>query len=230
MTNAFDFLQNRHFWRFYVRLEQSLDDDTLGLFGETKINGKPYAQSVIGLRCGEDCFIDLTITPQLAMVDLGLCNTRTSRSTEMGWWDDARPHPFALRWSELESLSQYWLNEPSDNIAPSAAVLLLAPFVGHGADERTAVSARKTILEEHYRRLNLFSAGEVGELSERSVIPPPEDDYAWSRDGELGWVFGGEYPCYSLRNRAHFGGEEGRFPFAEWSGVVAKLPRAGDAT
>jgi hypothetical protein len=89
------------------------------------------------------------------------------------------------------------------------------------------VPARKEVLAEHYRRLNLFSASEIAELSDRTVILPSEDDYKWSHDRELGWVFGGEYPCYSIRNREHAGGEEGRFPFAEWATIVGRLPGGG---
>jgi hypothetical protein len=59
------------------------------------------------------------------------------------------------------------------------------------------MSARKEVLAEHYRHLNLFSSSEVAELSDRTVILPSENDYEWSHDSELGWVFGGEYPCYS---------------------------------
>jgi hypothetical protein len=36
----------------------------------------------------------------------------------------------------------------------------------------------------------------------------------WTSDAELGWLFRGEYACYSLRNREHLLGTEGRFPFA----------------
>ena len=230
MSDSLDFLRTPQFWRFYFRLDELLDEQIVKLFGTTAINDQPHAESVIALRCGESCFLELTITPALAMLNLGLRNIRTGDCSDMGWWDDARWHPFALRWSELERLSRYWLIEPIENVPPSAAVLLLAPFVGHGFDERVDVAARKEALAEHFRRLNLFSTGEVVELSDRSVILPSEDDYNWSRDGELGWVFGGEYPCYSLRNRAHAGGEEGRFPFAEWSAIVAELPAIGGAT
>jgi hypothetical protein len=231
MSGKWDFLRLPRFWRFYVRLGGTpLDGEALGLFGATTINGEAYAESIISLRCGEGCFLELTVTPQLAMVNLGLRTARTSHSAEMGWWDDARWHPFALRWWELERLHQYWLDEPIDGVPPSAAFLLLAVFVGHGADEHGLVAERKEVVAEHYRRLALFSPSEVAELSERTVILPAEDDYKWSRDGELSWVFGGEYPCYSLRNREHSGGEEGRFPFAEWSRIVAQLPAAGGAT
>ena len=110
------------------------------------------------------------------------------------------------------------------------AFLLLALFVGHGVDERGQLSARKDVLAKHYQHLNLFSLSEVAELSDRTVVLPSEDEYKWSQDNELGWVFGGEYPCYSIRNRDHYGGAEGRFPFAEWATVVTQLPPAGSAT
>ena len=91
--------------------------------------------------------------------------------------------------------------------------------------------SRKAVLAEHYRRLSLFSQSEVTALSERTlVLPSEEDDYKWSKDNELGWIFGGAYPCYSIRNREHVDGAEGRFPFAEWATIVAKLPAAGSAT
>ncbi len=230
MLDSLDFLRTRQFWRFYVHLDESLDDVTLSLLGRTTINGESYAESVITLHCGQECFLDLTITPQLAMVNLGFRSMSMKRSSVMGWWDDGRWHPFALRWSELKRLYHHWLNEPIDKVHPSAAILLLTPFVGHGFDEREFVPARKEALATHYQQLNLFGASEVAELSDRSVILPSENDYKWSRDNELGWVFGGDYPCYSLRNRAHVGGEEGRFPFAEWSSTVAQLPAAGGET
>jgi hypothetical protein len=164
------------------------------------------------------------------MVNLDFRNARANRSYEMGWWDDGRWHPFALRWVELERLYQYWVGQPIDGVPASAGLLLLSIFVGHGVEERALVAARKEVAAEHLRRLNLLGPSEVTELSERMVILPSEEDYRWSRDEELGWVFGGAYPCYSLRNRAHCGGEEGRFPFAEWSAVVDGLPAQGGAT
>jgi hypothetical protein len=231
MPDPTDILRFRRFWRFYVRLDEvPLDNEMLDLFGTTTISGTPYAEAVISLRCSQDCFLDLTITPDLATVNLGLRNLRKGCSGEMGWWDDARWHPYALRWLELERLHQYWLDEAIDAVNPSAAFLLLAPFVGLGADERGQLSARKDVLVGHYQHLDLFSPSEAAELSDRTLVLPSEDDYTWSQDAELGWVFGGEYPCYSIRNRAHYGGSEGRFPFTEWSTVVAQLPPAGSAT
>ena len=112
MSDSSGFLQLRQFWRFYVPLDEDegemvpLDGEILDLFGTTEIDGRPYAQSVISLLCGQDWFVDLTIRPELSFVNLGLRNCRTNSSSDMGWWDNARWHPFALRWSELERLHQ----------------------------------------------------------------------------------------------------------------------------
>ena len=215
MPDVRDILRFRQFWRFYARVDETpLDSEIRGLFGTTTINGKRYAEAVISLRCGLDSFLDLTITPDLASVNLGLRNVHTGHVGDLGWWDDARWHPHALRWSELEKLHQYWLDESIDAVNPSAGFLLLALFVGHGFDERAQFSARKDVLTRHYQYLGLFTESDVAELSDRSLIVPSEDDYKWSEDDELGWVFSGDYPCYSIRNRAHYGGAEGRFPFA----------------
>jgi hypothetical protein len=112
MSDSSEFLRLKQFWRFYVPLDEDegemvpLDGEILALFGTTEIDGRPYAQSVISLRCGQDGFVDLTIRPELSFVNLGLRNCRTNSSSDMGWWDNARWHPFALRWSELERLHQ----------------------------------------------------------------------------------------------------------------------------
>ena len=142
----------------------------------------------------------------------------------MGWWDDARAHPHALRWSELERLYSYWLDESVDCMHPSAAFLLLSIFVGNGANERDEFRERKLTIASHFARLGLFTEAEISELADRTFVLPLADDYRWSYDQKLGWLFGGEYPCYSLRNREHSAGSEGRFPFSDWSEVIAALP------
>ncbi len=106
---------------------------------------------------------------------------------------------------------------------------MLALFVGHGADERDDFAARKANIAKHYERLQLFTPTEIEEMAERTFVIPSEKDYNWSQDDELGWVFGGEYPCYSLRNREHWGGAEGSFPFLDWSMVLAHLEPPGSA-
>jgi hypothetical protein len=56
-----------------------------------------------------------------------------------------------------------------------------------------------------------------------TLVNPSEEDYRWQLNAKLGWVFGGEYACYSLRNPEHSGGGEGRFPFDEWNQLIARL-------
>ena len=81
----------------------------------------------------------------------------------------------------------------------------------------------RTEIRDHFKRLRLFSESEIAALANKTLVLPSEDDYRWTEDEELGWVFGGDYPCYSIRNREHSDGSEGLFPFSEWSSVVAQL-------
>jgi hypothetical protein len=225
MPDASDILRYSVFWWFYVRAsDDALDSEMLRHFSTTTINGHQYAEAVIPLPCGTGFSLEITITPELGSVNLGLRNARTNAVAEMGWWDDARWHPHGLRWSELEKLYQYWLNDSLPNIHPSAAFLLLAVFVGNGADERDQFSERKGAIAGHYEQLRLFTPVEITELVDHTFVLPTEEDYNWSQDRELGWVFGGQYPCYSIRNREHRSGAEGRFPFSDWSRVMAQLP------
>lgn len=70
-------------------------------------------------------------------------------------------------------------------------------------------------LQVAYRGLG-FPAEDVSTLAKHTTLAVTEEDYRWTRDAELGWVFGGEHPCYSLRSRAHSDGAEGVFPFEEF--------------
>jgi hypothetical protein len=225
MPDASAILGYAAFWRFYVRLsEDPLENEVLRHFGATTINGREYAKNTISLPCGTESSLEVAITPDLCTVNLGLRNRNTDGIAEIGWWDDARWHPYALRWSELERVHRYWLSAPLPQIHPSAAFLLLAVFVGHGVDERDQFSARKSTIAKHYEQLRLFDDTEIVELVENTFRVPSEEDYNWSNDAQLGWVFGGEYPCYSIRNKEHSDGTEGRFPFSEWSRLMAELP------
>ena len=103
------------------------------------------------------------------------------------------------------------------------ALHLLAPFVGIGVDERDVLPTMQARIASSYDKLGLFSTDEVRELSEATLRLPTEDDYRWTRDATLGWVFGGEYPCYSIRNLEHANGQEGRFPFADFRGLMHAL-------
>ncbi len=225
MTNAIALLREKAFWFFYVHAnEDPLPSEVLRHFGTTNINGRVYPEAVVSLSCGDRLSLQITITPDLASIDLALRDAGTDAVAEMGWWDDARWHPHALRWSELLRLHEYWTERLDAAVHPSAAFLLLAVFVGHGSDERDRSAERKALIASHYERLKLFNAAEVAQLTDDTFILPSEDDYRWTRDEELGWVFGGDYPCYSIRNREHSGGSEGMFPFSEWATAMAQLP------
>jgi hypothetical protein len=225
MPDASNILRYRDFWRFYVGVsDDPLDVEILRHFDSVTIQGRKYPEAMIPLRCGTHFSLEVRITPDLGSVNLGLRNARQNVVAKMGWWDDARWHPHALRWLELERLEHYWLSDSATRLHPSAAFLLLALFVGHGADESDQFPERKATIARHYGELQLFTTTEITELVDRTFVLPSDEDYNWSQDNDLGWVFGGEYPCYSLRNREHADGSEGRFPFSDWATVMAHLP------
>lgn len=145
-------------------------------------------------------------------VTLSLVERVSAQTHVLGWWDDARWHPFALRWSELRTLCDAW-SQRSDVLTSPFPLLLLGRFVGFGVDEDEARQEAARLVDNAYRSLG-FSSDDVAKLVGSSLPVANEEDYQWTHDSELGWLFGGEYPCYSLRNREHRGGEEGRFPFA----------------
>ncbi len=115
------------------------------------------------------------------------------------------------------------------DIHPSAAFLLLAIFVGNGFNERACFPERKDTIRHHYEQLHLFTPADIDVLVDQTFVVPSEDDYCWGEDHEFCWVFGGEYPCYSIRNREHSGGFEGLFPYSGWSTMIARLPPATGA-
>lgn len=175
------------------------------------------------MPCGIGHLLEVSILPAFSSIDLGLRNTAANTVAEMGWWDDARWHPHALRWEELVKLHAYWRKQADFLLHPCAAFLLIALFVGHGTDEQSRYSHRREVFRQHYGQLQIFDGAEIDEVSNATLILPSEADYKWTIDDELGWVFGGEYPCYSIRNRDHASGSEGYFPFAEWAKIVDQL-------
>jgi len=225
MPDSTVILRHKAFWLFYTRVnDDPLEIDLLRHFGESGTDDHEYSEAVIVLPCGSRFSLDVTIDSEDCSPNLALRNTDTNTTYNMGWWDDARWHPYALRWPELTQLHRYWIEHLDAHIHPSAAFLLLAIFVGHGVDESDHVSERKNLIRNHYEQLQLFIDVEIMQLSDKTFDRPTEEDYNWTHDDELGWVFGGEYPCYSIRNRQHSDGSEGRFPFSDWSAVVAQLP------
>lgn len=230
MPDVTAILDHKAFWRYYTRVtEEPLKGRVLKYFDKVVGNDdedEGYENLVITLPCGPMQSLSLSVCPEAYSIELGLKVNR--RESSMGWWDDVRWHPFAIRWEELLSLHRYWEALKDNPVHPNAAFLLLAVFVGHGVDEQESLDDRKSVLRDHFAQLELFSKAECKKLAERSLILPAEKDYTWTRDGKLGWIFGGgEYPCYSLRNREHAGGEEGKFPFSAWKTVVRGLPKMG---
>lgn len=213
------------FWKWlYLRAEnEPIDDEVLRYFGIARISDREYSQAVVSLPCGTGHRLEVSILPAFTSIDLGLRDLNTDVVAEMGWWDDARWHPHALRWDELVKLHNYWSKFDDLDVHPSAAFLLLALFVGHGIDEQPRYSDRKVLIRKHYDRLQSLPDAEIEQVSEATLILPSEEDYKWTIDDELGWVFGGEYPCYSIRNRDHASGTEGYFPFNEWARIVEQM-------
>jgi hypothetical protein len=178
MNNLQELLQTKAFWYFYqLGSEYALDEQLVKRFDLPKSDNKGYEPLRIRLECPQPFALDFDITLDWD-VNLLLANRQQSKQSELGWWDDARWHPFALRWEQITAA---------------------------------------------YHELDLFSPEEVEELAEATLLKPPEDDYRWTRDAKLGWVFGGDYPCYSIRNAAHAGGAEGRFPFADWERLLESM-------
>ncbi|GAA3227418.1 hypothetical protein ACFO1B_22250 [Dactylosporangium siamense] len=134
-------------------------------------------------------------------------------SVELGHWDQARWHPFCLRWSELEAVVAQLRAAPDRHpLPPEVGMLLLARWVGHGSDETALLDERRAVLAGTFERLGLFHGAEAARMAAQLMQAVPEDDYAWRWDGGRGWLLGGDYAGYSIRNDSH-----GRFPFPEFT-------------
>jgi hypothetical protein len=132
---------------------------------------------------------------------------------ELGHWDQARWHPFCLRWSELEAVVAQMRAAPDLHpLPPEVGMLLLARWVGHGSDEAALLDDRRAIIAGTLERLGLFRGDDAVRMAAQLLPAAPEDDYAWRWDSERGWLLGGDYACYSIRNDGH-----SRFPFAKFT-------------
>jgi len=221
MANVAELLSLRDFWLSYCNEgDYSLDESLIQQYATPDEDGGV----IFRLPCPAPHAIELEVQFEFHAVDVTLVNVQSGKRCELGWWDEARWHPFWLRWLELEKLHRYWQEYPDLlPCSPVATLPLLAPFVGTGVDETNALPARREDVAAAYRELGLFSAGEIGRLVECALRGPPEDDYRWMHHETLGWVFGGEYACYSLRNAEHSDGREGTFPFAEFASLMHQL-------
>jgi len=165
---------------------------------------------------GTDLLVEYEPDPQGCTTTLFLHDASSDRKQQMGWWDLARWHPYCLHPEELDLLLNYWARGASPWPDQRTALLLLAPFVGL-CDQLTqqSLSAR---VDAAYRALCPKALNDPPHLCEI-----PEADYRWDQDDHLGWVFSGNYPCYSTRNRSHVGGDEGEFPFSWFREVISRI-------
>lgn len=161
------------------------------------------------LRCSDR--FDLKLLASGDESTLLLRDRRAGVDHSVAWWNEAQAHPFALRWVELDLLMQRWRTSPT--LAVPEPLLLLASFVGFGRDDAEQRAQARERVGDAYREIG-FAPSDVAALVEHTVPDFGGADYQWSRDPDLGWVFSGEDPCYSLRNRAHVDGDEGQFPFS----------------
>ncbi|WP_433043015.1 hypothetical protein [Dactylosporangium sp. CS-033363] len=138
-------------------------------------------------------------------------------SLELGHWDQARWHPFCLRWSEVEAVVAR-MRTAKHPLPADVGLLLLARWVGHGSDETALLAEHRAVVAGAFERLGLFRGEEAARMAAQLMQAVPEDDYAWRWDGERGWVLEGEYAGYSNRNPGH-----GRFPFEEFTEFRAQL-------
>lgn len=137
--------------------------------------------------------------------NLYLCHDDADSPMLMGWWDLQSWHPYCLRTEELDRLLRYW--EDQEDLDPDLPLLLLADFVG--METPASSQALQERVAEAYARLSDDPLPCPAEIHAKD-----EDDYQWTQDEEFGWIFHSEeYPCYSLRNRAHIDSGEGCFPF-----------------
>ena len=221
MANVAELLSLRNFWLSYCNEgEYSIDEDLMRQYSTLGED----SGVIFRFPCLASHAIEFDVRLDACTVELMLVNVQNDERRELAWWDDIRWHPFWLRWLELEKLHRYWQEHPDLLPCSSVATLpLLAPFVGTGIDEIDALPVRRERIAAAYRELGLLSAEEIGRLVESALRGPPEDDYRWTHHEMLGWVFAGEYPCYSLRNAAHSDGREGRFPFAEFATLMHQL-------
>lgn len=213
MERPADLLREPDFWFYYFRAT------------EPPLKNVAGEQVRLEIPCGFRRSVVVTITPRLWALELALLDDAGTQHS-LGWWDDARWHPYAFRWEELEALQRHWLERPDLSIHPSAAFLLFVFFVGHGDGERQWFDHRRAEIQDHLRALDLFTESQIDRLASHALSPPSEEDYDWYREHDLGWIFVGDYPCCSIRNPQHLDGCGGPFPFAEWKRVVDDLPKA----
>lgn len=204
------------FWRWYHALDDWQEHELPAELRPALPNLSAQEDSrsaSVWFHIGDGTTLVLDLSLEFWHLNLAL-ETPDGSSSELGWWDEARWHPFALRWEEVQALVRVAGHELGDDVA----LCLLAPFVGTDTSAPDQLEQVRNSVKGALDRLGIDEQTAT-RLAESAVRPVAGEEYQWTRHPELGWVFGGEYPCYSLRNQAHAGGAEGQFPFA----AMAKL-------
>lgn len=183
-------LSDPAFWAWYLTGEPALDRASRF---EMRVACSPHHSIIVEADPG---------------VVINLLLTERGEKRVLGWQDGARGHALALRWEEAQAIT----DRAEDK---ALSTLLLVPFVGTPEDDADEIEERRASAAAAFRDLHVLDEAEAERLLVEAIpCAIREPDYAWSRDPDLGWVYGGEYPCYSIRNREHSAGDEGEFPFA----------------
>lgn len=194
-------LRDPRFWRWYLGMDG----------GETDPDPGAWARSArFEVSLTEVWSVVVDADPTTNAIELYLRDDETDEKLSLGWVDDVRAHPFGLRWEEVDAIAAA---AAASEVGEHGARALLSPFAGTDLSDPEVLARRRRLAAESLVALGIepAQAAEMGDEAARTV--PGETDYAWSVDEELGWCFAGEYPCYSLRNRAHLGDGCGAFPF-----------------
>jgi hypothetical protein len=154
-----------------------------------------------------------------AETKLYLFDKKVGKEHPMAWWDLIRWHPMCIKPDEFELLLEYWSsNDPIWKNTPFPK-LLLKNYVGFSDEAVLDVLQEETL--EVFK--GLITDG-YHAIEDTLSFTPFFDGYVWQKHQELGWVYENEeYNCYSIRNECHASGEEGLFPFEEYSRMIDEL-------
>ena len=229
-ADPIELLNETAFWHYYQKGDEGgLDAELLSQYFDFEPSDDEEEEAQVepwSLKLGcLDYSFDLDIYVDFYAINCWFRVPDDETEYQIGWWDFGEWHPFGMKWDELMKVWEYWKSNPDlIPITSDQAFLLLAKFVGIGKSEVAQVPEYKKVVKSVYQRLGLdFDFKEINELSSCTFLLPPEDDYEWSDDPDLGPIFSGEYPHYSLRNAQHASGEEGIFPFQPFAKLITSL-------
>jgi len=177
---------------------------------------------VLEFDCGRGYTLRLEYTPHPEGGEkyLYLCAPHQEKQL-MGWWNLENWHPYALSPEELDLLLSYWEKQGGKWTNRHLAHALLHDFVGLDSEEATADYAAKTF--EAFNELRIKGFAKV-EQKPIAIFYYEDSEYHWRYNRKLGWLFeSDQYACYSIRNKAHSKGEEGRFPFEDWNYLMKQI-------